>query len=241
MTTTAPDELPWPRIRRWPVAAALMLAASLVAGIVVFVVAVLVQWPPLTRADLSAQEHLVRWTATNLWVVDPARWLSVAGLGPVIVSGCVVVAVVEHRRGRTVIGVWLLATLLVGWSSTNLLKLLVDRPRPPTNGLLWDATTSSFPSGHASVAIYGYGALALVAWWSLTGRRRTWLTLGLLVLGWGIAASRLVLGVHWVSDVLVGYATGLAVLLVTTSWLASRTSRIPPGTHRAVAPKALPD
>lgn len=78
-----------------------------------------------------------------------------------------------------------------------------DRHRPPRPG---DAHRS-FPSGHAGVSA------ALVASWSASHPR--WYVIGPGVL-WavGVAASRVYLGVHYPSDVVVGAVVGTAVALL---------------------------
>ncbi|MCA1679693.1 MAG: phosphatase PAP2 family protein, partial [Actinobacteria bacterium] len=89
---------------------------------------------------------------------------------------------------------------------TTLLKHLFDRERPPT-GVELDP---SFPSGHTAYATAVFGLV-----FALTVReRRYWLAAicGLIVAAMG--PSRLLLGVHYLSDVLAGYAVGLAWLLV---------------------------
>lgn len=221
-------KLPLRRAAHWSVTPMLMAAAVLAAAALVLLVAVLVKWPPLVEADLSLHVRQVAWTSAHQWVIGPARLLSVAGVAVVIIPLVLAAAWWQWRRGRTVLAGWLAVTLASGWLVTEAVKLLVDRERPSTNGLLWQATTASFPSGHASVSVYGYGALAVLAWWTLRVRRRGWVVAALIALGWGIAVSRLVLGVHWTSDVVAGYLTGCVVLLLTTAWVvgvARRTNR----------------
>ncbi len=203
-----------------------MGAAVLGAVVLVLVVAVLVQWPPLVDLDAARHDQQVAWTSVHLWAVTPARLLSVAGLALVVVPVAAVTAWDQLRRGRALLGWWLLLTLVAGWLATWGLKELVARDRPPTNGLLWQATTASFPSGHASVAVYGYGALAVLAWWVLREGRRGWVVASLALLGVGIAASRLVLAVHWTTDVVAGYLTGAVVLMLTTTWLVGRATGV---------------
>jgi undecaprenyl-diphosphatase len=72
------------------------------------------------------------------------------------------------------------------------------------------------PSGHAAYA----AALGAVAWVLLAGhpRRRT-LRCAAVALATAAAAARVVLGVHWPSDVVVGSALGATI----GSWVALRT------------------
>jgi len=93
----------------------------------------------------------------------------------------------------------------------NLIKALVDRPRPP--GQMLAAHGSSFPSGHAAYA--GATAIALVLLFSTPGRqRRLWFAVAALAIA-GMAWSRTYLQVHWLSDVVGGATLGIAVALLT--------------------------
>jgi undecaprenyl-diphosphatase len=97
------------------------------------------------------------------------------------------------------------------------LKLFFHRPRP--SGLVVASNLPgqaySFPSGHAMVSIAFYGVLAYVGWRLLRGRTRgVWMAfMASLVLLVGIA--RLILEMHYPTDVLASWAAGLVWLDVT--------------------------
>lgn len=92
----------------------------------------------------------------------------------------------------------------------NVIKTLVDRPRPP--GQMLEAHGSSFPSGHAAYA--GATALALVLLFTEPGRKRPrWFIAAAAVMA-GMAWSRTYLQVHWLSDALAGTVLGVAVALL---------------------------
>ena len=65
----------------------------------------------------------------------------------------------------------------------------------------------SFPSGHAFLAVTLFGAIALTARRVLVRRRALALTCALLATSVGL--SRVILGVHWLSDVIAGAVLGL--------------------------------
>ncbi len=112
---------------------------------------------------------------------------------------------------RTIVA--LLSSLSSSALAVYLIKILAQRPRP-TDSLI-ELSDFSFPSGHAAVAVSLYGFLAylfLLRNRSASTRVITFavaLTVVLLLGG-----SRLYLGVHYLSDVLVGYCIGCAGLLV---------------------------
>ena len=105
----------------------------------------------------------------------------------------------------------ILAAILIGASIfTDVMKNLIERPRPPGDALApW--LGYSFPSGHALNSTVTYGLLAVVAWRS----RLPELTRSILV-AIGVAVpilvglSRVALGVHFPSDVLAGWLAGVA-------------------------------
>ena len=113
-----------------------------------------------------------------------------------------------------------------------LIKAAVGRPRPDPELLLLDQSAAaglSFPSGHAVhfVVFFGFLALALPAWWSLSPAAKGLLWAASLTLILIAGLGRVALGVHWPSDVAGGYLLGvlyLRVLLVLDERL-SRSSR----------------
>jgi membrane-associated phospholipid phosphatase len=92
------------------------------------------------------------------------------------------------------------------------LKVLFARARPA----LWDWIINvghySFPSGHAmvSMVIYGFIGYILAKEFPQQQKQIFAFTTGLII---AIGLSRLYLGVHWATDVLAGYAVGLAWLI----------------------------
>lgn len=99
--------------------------------------------------------------------------------------------------------------LLVAEALTYLIKVFVARPRP-LDGLVVSDDPYSFPSGHTTMAVVFYGMMLSVALnrpGLLPLRRRT-LLMAFFVLLALIGASRIFLGVHYLSDVLAGYGFG---------------------------------
>ncbi len=123
-----------------------------------------------------------------------------------IVLGLVLALIPKTRK----YGVLALASLLVCFLCNNVpLKNLVARPRPytqiPALTMLMECPSDySFPSGHACSSFAVAGSLC----WSLE-KRWNWIRIPALILAILIAFSRLYVGVHYPSDVLVGAAIGL--------------------------------
>ena len=110
--------------------------------------------------------------------------------------------------------VLLVASMTCGWALTYIVKSLVGRERPE----LWSATWywgSSFPSGHTlSTAAF---ATALVIGTAQIWPKSRFVSLPLAVVWVGLMGlSRLVLGVHWPTDVLAAVCVGVFIPLATS-------------------------
>ena len=128
-------------------------------------------------------------------------------------------AVLLWRRGARSAALWAASTMAVGTLLGALLKLVVSRARPQLDDPVAVATGFSFPSGHALNSALGVCLLCVLLWRPL-GRRRLHVLLvavgGLLVVLTGL--DRLLLGVHFPSDVVAGWV--VAALVTASSWAA---------------------
>lgn len=109
----------------------------------------------------------------------------------------------DHDRGAHAIAIGVGGLALI-----TALKAIFAAPRPPTAVNVIPISGYGFPSGHALAATVGYGILALdlrVGSW----RSRYTVASTLIVL---VALSRVVLGVHFVRDVLAGIIVGAGFL-----------------------------
>jgi undecaprenyl-diphosphatase len=127
----------------------------------------------------------------------------------------------EHREAVAWLAVGVGAAVL-----PELLKALVARSRPTLWPWLIPTSGYSFPSGHA---VAGAALYPLLGWMALRplGRGVAGYLLGLAV-GLFVGLGRLYAGVHWPSDVLAGWALGVALSLGAVRWLsAPRALRAP--------------
>ena len=134
-----------------------------------------------------------------------------------------VTAALLWRRRRLLAAVWLLS-ITANSLAVRVLKNLFERARPdPVPGLV--TSGFSFPSGHAAGALMVYGLLAWLLCQRASRRGRVLIAVPAAMLIAAIAASRVLLGVHYLSDVLggllwAGMALGLTVGIV--QWASRR-------------------
>jgi undecaprenyl-diphosphatase len=112
--------------------------------------------------------------------------------------------------------VWLATSALVGFLGHMLLKALIDRPRPDWPDALASASTAAMPSGHAASGIDAWVVLGVILLVGATGARRV-PAIAVIVAGLLMGPSRLLLGVHWPSDVLAGWLYGIAIACLTAA------------------------
>ncbi len=114
------------------------------------------------------------------------------------------------RDGRRRTALVVAATMLVGSAAGAGLKLLVRRDRPPFADDVGAELGWSMPSGHALNGTLALGLLLVLAWpWLRTRGRRRAATAVAAALAAVVCTDRLVLGVHYLSDVAVGATIGV--------------------------------
>ena len=108
------------------------------------------------------------------------------------------------------------ATVVLAQAASEVLKHLIDRPRPdlvPQHDLVY---SSSFPSGHALMAPVVYLTLAVVLTAGEAPPAEMLWPLCAAALVVAIGVSRVYLGVHWPTDVLGGWALGVGIAIIAT-------------------------
>lgn len=166
----------------------------------------------LTRLDGRVADDLNAWVHEHRVVEPVLHGLSLLGRPPVLAGWAVAGALWCWRRGRHRSAVFLAVTPLGGGIVTTMVKLAVDRPRPVVDHPITTAFGKSFPSGHAMSSTVTYGALVVVVLPVLHPRARRWTIAAVTALVAAVGASRLLLGVHFVTDVVAGFVLGAAWL-----------------------------
>ena len=100
------------------------------------------------------------------------------------------------------------------------IKTLFGRDRPPLIYRAVETSNASFPSGHAMLSTITYLTLgALLAQVMVERRLKVFVFAVAVLLALMVGASRVYLGVHWLTDVLAGWSLGAAWAMIC--WLAA--------------------
>jgi undecaprenyl-diphosphatase len=142
-----------------------------------------------------------------------AHILTLLGEPTLLIGASVLVALWLWYLGRGRAGAVLLAVILIGRAVTELQKYWVARARPDLEAHLVVVKTSSFPSGHAAGSMMFYLALALML--TAHSRLRFAAAAAAILVSLLVGISRVMLGVHWPSDVIGGWSFGLLWVLLT--------------------------
>ena len=192
---------------------AVVTAAAFVFALLL--VLVRLRWAPLEAADHDAAARLNGLVAGHPAVVSAVKavtWLGSSGVLWTLI-GLAVVVLAIRRRWR--LAIYLLVTGAGALTLDPVLKVLVGRLRPVVAHPVAYGNGDSFPSGHALGSIVCYGALFLVFLPATRGPWRRVFTAVIVTLIAAIGVSRLLLGVHYLSDVLGAWALGITWLGIT--------------------------
>jgi membrane-associated phospholipid phosphatase len=153
---------------------------------------------------------------TDLPPAALAAFSRVTRLGDVaflVVLGIVVGVILLLRRRFTLAGAWISA--LGGNGLINpALKEAFARARPDPALHVVPAEGFSFPSGHSSGSVVAYGMLAYVLMRTLPPRWHPGIVVTAAAIAFTIGCSRAFVQVHYASDILGGFASGLTWLTV---------------------------
>jgi undecaprenyl-diphosphatase len=188
---------------------ALVTAAAFVFALLL--VLVRLQWAPLESADHTAAARLNSLVAGHpvVSVIKAVTWLGSGGVLWTLIGLAVAGLAIRHRWR---LAVYLLVTGAGALILDPVLKALVGRLRPVVAHPVAYGNGDSFPSGHALGSIVCYGALLLVFLPATRGAWRRGFTAVISTLVAAIGVSRLLLGVHFLSDVLGAWALGITWL-----------------------------
>jgi len=135
-------------------------------------------------------------------------------LGYILVGVLILFLLKNYKKYRQFVAKALISAVLSRFVITEIIRFFWQRPRPfignDVNLLINHSDTSSFPSGHAA---FYFGLSMMVYFYNKK------LGIIFLIASFLISVSRILVGVHWPSDILAG-----AVVGIFSAWLVNRIS-----------------
>ena len=194
---------------------------AVVAGAVPFLLLWLLverTWSPLAALDGEVAAGLNSAVSESPLVVSVLRAvtdLGGTGTAVLLLTLATLFLLVRHQRRLAAF----VATTGVGLAVLGpLTKAIVDRARPVVDSPVVETpSNASFPSGHSMTALVTWGVLLLLALPGARRRARPWLVAAAALIVVAVGFTRLALGVHFVSDVLAGWALGAGWLAATVA------------------------
>lgn len=212
-----------------------LLLVSISIAIGLFFVDVILPGSGLAEWDADLNRRMA--DARTAFTVDLSWVGSTLSGGHVIPFVIGVLLLVFAIRKKWLLAVYPLFLILVESGTYRATTIFVERERPPVERLEGLPVDASYPSGHtaAALALYG-GLLLLCAAWV----RRTWFTVLAAVLTIAIVAfvgwSRMLRGMHHVTDTIAGVGVGLAAIVVVV--FAARAATAAARNRRALEERA---
>jgi membrane-associated phospholipid phosphatase len=169
-------------------------------------------------ASEDAQERMTN--QSTGWAEHIANLASTRTALAVTIVGAIVL--LFRRHWHSAIALALVFPVTQG--AVQLVKLVVERPRPAANSAMEQAQGFSFPSAHSATSVAVYATIAsILIRASRHGHSRVAIATFAAALVLAVGLSRVLLGAHYPTDVLAGWTCG--ALVASLCWLLA--ARIP--------------
>ena len=205
-----------------------------VAALIFAILLVLVrlQWHPLESADHTAAADINSLIAGQHTLVTIVKYVTMLGSTIVLSAVIAAAAILLALRRQWRLMIYVIVTGAGAQVLDPVIKALVGRLRPVVAHPVAHAPGNSFPSGHSLGSLVCYGALFLVFAPAARGRGRTVFAIVVTAIIALVGISRVLLGVHYLSDVIGGWAIGITWLGLTSfAFELSRRAAGRPVTH----------
>ncbi len=157
------------------------------------------------------------YSIVSKWINEPttiiAKIITTIGSSYVIIPVCLISVVCLWKQK---LGKYIGVNLIIIFFSNQLLKNIIQRPRPEGFRIV-EQSGYSFPSGHSMVSMAFYGLFIYLIHKKVKSPIIKWtcnIALSLLIIFIGL--SRIYLGVHYASDVVAGFCLSISYLLLFT-------------------------
>lgn len=175
----------------------------------------------LTVIDQSIGQHLYQWGPAPFTTFVQSFTL-IGNAQGIIPLTLIIAGIFYYISRKWQILLWIVFTILVGAGPVvALIKNIIQRVRPSYVPHLVDQGGYSFPSGHATGAVLAWGTLAFLTWYYFKDKYPKMMpyligfTIFMVV---AISASRLYLGVHYLSDIIAGWSIGATWLILCLNY-----------------------
>lgn len=225
MSTLNPPETELRRERPVAIAPSAVVLAVTLAGFLALAVLVITEWRPLANLDHSLVLDAHRAVLASPVLLQAAKSTTAVG-SPLtlnlIVAAAGVVLLLRHRIRASLC---VIAVRIVELGVATAGKDGIARPRPTFPDPVSHASSFSFPSGHAAGAAAVFGALLALTGTPMSKRTASLCGITVVILVAAVSTSRVLLGVHYPSDVLAGALLGVACVAAARPFaMKGRTS-----------------
>lgn len=175
----------------------------------------------LTVIDQNIGQHLYQWGSAPFTTFVQSFTL-IGNAQGIIPLTLMIAGIFYYISRKWQVFLWIVFTILVGVGPlVDLIKYIIQRPRPSYVSHLVDQGGYSFPSGHATGAVLAWGTLAFLTWYYFKDKYPKMMpyligfTIFMVV---AVSASRLYLGVHYLSDIIAGWSIGATWLILCLNY-----------------------
>ena len=221
-------ELDRRRLRQW-------LGRSVKVGLVVLATAFLMgfSYQATVVGNFPGEVVMSEWVQTwrSPWLDHVMKSLSMTIHEFSVVAIVLFTSLFFYVKGMRDYAVLIVGASVVGFLFRTVIKFVVDRPRPSSElvQVIEQTDSSSFPSGHVMFSAIFLTTLTFVLLRQVVSPVARWFIVGASVAAMGLVGlSRIYLGVHWLGDVLAGYAFSAVIVVgsicLWRRWAESKSS-----------------
>lgn len=208
-------------MKKDPIQPYLMASAITAIPFILICLTAMINVDFLTVIDQNIGQHLYQWGPASFTTF--VQYFTLIGNVQGIIPLTMIIAGIFYYISRKwQVLLWIVFTILVGAGPVvALIKHIIQRPRPSYVSHLVDQGGYSFPSGHATGAVLAWGTLAFLIWHYFKDKYPKMVTYSIgftFFMVVAISASRLYLGVHYLSDIIAGWSVGATWLILCLNY-----------------------